>query len=148
MPEIDPHLLPYDTQIADLTRKLADARNAVAALEKELDWWTSGRDLYGTPSSPNGDRLLHVAQAHAGKKPTLGDALAIVIATANPGQTDWTAKQILAQLRDRGWLPGGQDPDHRVRAKLAEMARGDDSRLRRVGYGVYALTEPAREWER
>jgi hypothetical protein len=129
MTSIEPQKLPYDVQIADLTRRLNEAREDVKALESELDWWLRGRDLYGSPDS-NGS---------AAPKPTLAKAILHVMSEGD--QTEWTATAIMEALDSHGWMPNGTTAEHAVRTKLAKLARGDEAVLQRVRHGVYALGE-------
>jgi hypothetical protein len=141
---LNPHELAYDEQIDDLTRELDSARLKVAALEVKLAWWQRGRELYGE----NQNRAVitthpAVASSNAtltvrGAKPTLAHAIVDVMDSGLPDQTEWTAPEIMAQLREHGWMPGGKYGEHTVRTKLGQLAKPGGP-LRRVRHGVYAL---------
>jgi hypothetical protein len=136
MTSTDPQQLPYDEQIADLDSKLAYARQKVTELEAELDWWQRGRDLYGqraatTSAAPGKQRT-------PGTKPTLAQAIGLVMEAGLPELTHWTAPEVMERLRANGWMPNGKNAEHTVRSKLGQLAREDGS-LRRVGHGVYTL---------
>jgi hypothetical protein len=132
----DPQELPYDDQIADLNSKLSFARQKVEELEAELDWWQRGRDLYGkaTTSAPNGS-------ANRGAKPTLATAIIAVMEAVLPERAEWTAPEVMEQLRERGWMPNGKNAEHTVRTKLGQLAQADGP-LTRVRHGVYILNIP------
>lgn len=130
----DLHDLPYDEQIAEISRKLSFARQTVGELEAELDWWTRGRELYGGTRDPN--KLLD-------RKPTLAQALVVVMESGldpDMEKREWTAPEIMEALRAQGWMPNGKNAEHTVRTKLGQLARPDGP-LVRVRHGVYALRE-------
>jgi hypothetical protein len=163
MTKVDPHTLPYDDQIARLTREIDALRQKLATLESELDWWQQGRDLYGSDVSANGEVPDGTATVSAGAqtaaaggkttelvpgsdvlgspgtKPTL--AQAIVRVMADGPRKRWTATQVMADLRANDWMPKGTSAEHQVRTKLAHLARGQNRTLRRVEHGVYALSK-------
>jgi hypothetical protein len=144
--QVDPRDLPYEATIAELNQRLRDAkaklvdlervRMLVAELQDELDWWTRGRDRYASgptaESAPDEPDPTPV-------KPTLARAIVTIVGTAQPGKTAWSVAEIMAQLRDRGWMPNGDSAEHVVRARTAQLARGEHPSLRRVEHGVYAL---------
>jgi hypothetical protein len=127
MSSVKPKELPYEDQIADLTSRLEAAKENVAELEAQLDWWRKGRDLYGASNSKGAEQ-----------KPTLAKAILRVMDEGD--QTEWPTAAIIEALKSRGWMPNGTSAVHAVRARLAKLARGDDPVLQRVGHGVYALT--------
>jgi hypothetical protein len=139
----NPIELPYDEQIADLERRLDEARKNAAALEAQLDWWKQGRELYGHGKTTNGKTTELVPEEHVfqtGAKPTLAQAIVRVMKSAEPARERWNAAQVMTELRNRGWMPNGPTAEHVVRARLAKMAR-EDGGLKRVEHGVYALSD-------
>jgi hypothetical protein len=135
-----PQELPYDEQIVDLERRLAEARKAASALEAELEWWQRGRELYG-PTQESGSVVSRGLEA-GDKRPTLALAIFLVMDSGRPEQTAWTAPQVMVALRERGWMPSGKNAEHTVRTKLGQLAK-DGSLVRRVRHGVYTLDESA-----
>jgi hypothetical protein len=128
---MDFDLHEVDLEIQKVSGELQRARELAARLEATLDWLRQGRELYG------GSR----ADAAAGlplRKPTLTQAILKVI--GDGPQSEWTAPEVMNQLRARGWMPNGSSAEHVVRARLASLARGDDAVLSRVSHGVYALS--------
>jgi exonuclease VII small subunit len=138
----DPVELPYDEKIADLERQLEAARQSTLALEGQLEWWKRGRELYGHAAT-NGNATELVPEEHVfqtGTKPTLAQGIVRVMKSAQPGKETWTTTQVMAELRDRGWMPNGSSAEQVVRARLARMAR-EDGGLKRVEHGIYALSD-------
>jgi hypothetical protein len=142
MSHAEPQELPYEAEIAHLTRELNEAREEVAKLEgarekateleARLRWWQQGRDLFGSGS--NG------GTAPAGEsKPTLAKAILHVMHEGD--RTEWPTGTIMEALESRGWMPNGTTAEHAVRTKLAKLARGEDAVLQRVRHGTYALRE-------
>lgn len=127
-----PKELPYEAQIADLSRQLETAREHVAELETQLDWWRKGRDLYGASNSKGAEQ-----------KPTLAKAILRVMDEGD--QTEWPTAAIIEALESRGWMPNGTSAVHAVRARLAKLARGENPALDRVHHGTYALKELSTE---
>jgi hypothetical protein len=134
MSVIGAHELDYTEQIADLSRKLDAARQAVVQLESEVEWWERGRDLYGPPASNGSGKTI--------ERPTLARAIIQVFETAQEGKTEWMVSQIISELRDRGWMPTGKSAEQQVRTKLSQLSRGPDAQLSRVVQGVYRLATP------
>lgn len=132
MASIKPKELPYESQIADLTRQLDAAKETVTELEAQLDWWRKGRDLYGASGSQSAEQ-----------KPTLADAILRVMDEGD--QTEWPTAAIIEGLKSRGWMPNGTSAVHAVRTRLAKLARGENPALERVYHGTYALKEPNAE---
>jgi len=71
-------------------------------------------------------------------KPTLAQAIVVVMEGQIPGKREWTAPQIMEQLREHGWMPSGKNAEHTVRTKLGQLARPGGV-LVRVRHGVYEL---------
>src|SRR5437899_2199290 len=117
MTSAEPQELAYDEQIGHLTRQLEIARQKVAGLESELDWWKRGRELFGHP--PNGS----IGLATGSTKPTLAQGLFLIADEAFPEKIEWTASEMMAALRERGWMPTGKYAEHSVRTKLSNVAQ-------------------------
>jgi hypothetical protein len=148
MTQSDPHRLPYDARIAELTARLLDARHKVTELEAELEWWQRGRALYGhdLPHDGAGGKVTELVPSREvllqpGTKPTLAQAIVRIMQDGE--QNQWSPPQIMDELRSHGWMPNGSSAEHMVRTKLAQMARDPNGPVKRVRHGVYALSDSA-----
>ncbi len=121
-----------DSRVNELRDIVEAKREELVELEAELQWWESGRKFFDP--SANGDESDSISRS--GAKPVLRNAILDVM-QEKPNHT-WLSETVVAELRGRGWLPGGKNGVHRTRSMLAELAR-DDGPLKRTGRGRYRL---------
>jgi hypothetical protein len=112
-----------------------DELNSVRA---ELEWWETGQQLFGdVPDEPSDELPLEAADEPDanGAKPPLRSRILMILAQ-QPRKT-WKTDAVIAEMRERDWLPGGEYAEHHVRSMLAQMHR--KGQARRMGRGMYRL---------
>jgi hypothetical protein len=72
-------------------------------------------------------------------KPALTKAILTVVATQP--EASWPADQILSELNERGWAPGGRTPRNSLDATLSTLTKR--GQLERVDRATYRLTADA-----
>lgn len=124
--------------ISQLQKQVSATEDTLSRLRTELEWWETGRKLFADELSAPSDELpLEVAETASsnGDKPPLRNRILAVLGQ-EPRKT-WRADAVIAELRQRDWLPGGENAEHHVRSMLAQMHR--KGQARKMGRGTYRL---------
>lgn len=128
-------------RIGELRTEVDAAETRMAALRAELAWYEDAKRLFGdAPRDPEVERPLpglgneEAARAN-GAKPTLREAI-LTVMRERPNKT-WPVESVIAELRQRDWLPTGTHAEHRTRSTLAQMHR--KGQAKRMDRGRYRL---------
>ncbi len=156
--------LPPDlitAKVDELQDRIDAAEQELERLRVELEWWETGRRLFGeeaeaeeesaqvaepSPAKPSeegkGEDGTPAAEDSVDRstnaRPTLREAL-LTILQEQPNKT-WPNDDMLAEMERRGWMPSGKNAQQHVRSMLAEMHR--KGQARRVGHGRYRAPRP------
>lgn len=140
----------FDANVQRLSEELLEAERTLDRLQRELNWWASGRSLFEehikavsqqtNGSKPKGTVTVEAfnprsPMATGGHKPTLRKAIITVM--ENSDRKNWGTEDLFSALKERGWFPNGKTAEHATRKMLARMAREDE--IVRADRGVYAL---------
>jgi len=127
-------------RIGELRTEVDAVETRLAALRAELAWYEDGKRLFGdAPRDPDAEPPLPGLDPEPspvnGAKPTLREAILTIMAE-RPNKT-WPVESVIAELRQREWLPTGTHAEHRTRSTLAQMHR--KGQAKRMDRGRYRL---------
>ena len=131
----------------DIEAELEAAQRMVVAAQTYMEWLRITKQMAATleasglhPTASkrkNGKSSKQVTLPLDGiagrEKPTLRNAILLILGEQ---PRKWSKKELLAELRSRGWLPGGQTPDKQLTNRLTEMKRRGE--VVRHEAGVYS----------
>lgn len=142
-PPIPPAIIRQ--RIGELRAEVATAEEYLATIRAELAWYEHGEKLFGdAPPNPDVVRSFPGLDSEPprangtqpiGTKPTLRVAI-LTVMRERPGKT-WPVESVIAELRQRDWLPTGTHAEHRTRSTLAQMHR--KGQAKRMDRGRYRL---------
>jgi hypothetical protein len=130
--------------ISRLRKHVSAKEDELNSLRTELEWWETGQQLFGdVPAEPSDELPLEPAESQTanGAKPPLRNRILLILAQ-EPRKT-WKTDAVIAEMRERDWLPGGEHAEHHVRSMLAQMHR--KGQARRMGRGQYRLPPERKE---
>jgi hypothetical protein len=163
MNDFDPTTLPrgaFESRIAALEGRQAEQEAALKKTAAELSWWREGLALFA--AEPQSDETpveaaipKEVARTN-GSRPTSGPdpsttasnptvRQAIVRVMIEDERKEWAAGDIIAALRERDWMPGGEYAENTARTKLRALVK--QGAVKKVRYGHYALHPSVRNGE-
>jgi hypothetical protein len=122
-----------------LRSRISALESELARAREELSWWQTGLRLFGEPAPAEPPMQASFNESANGSKPPLRKAILTLL---EENQQSWTTDAVIKELRERAWMPNGQNAQHHVRSMLAQMHRKGEAS--RVGRGRYRLALPAR----
>jgi hypothetical protein len=133
-------------RIGELRTEVDAVEIRLAALRAELAWYEDGKRLFGdAPRDPDVERPLpgpdNEPARTNGAKPTLREAI-LTVMRERPTKT-WPVESVIAELRQREWLPTGDNAEHRTRSTLAQMHR--KGQVKRMDRGRYRLPPESKD---
>lgn len=128
--------------ISQLQKQVSTTEDALSRLRTELEWYETGRQLFANEQpEPSAELPLEEppevsdGASSNGSRPPLRNRILAVLGQ-EPRKT-WKTDAVIAEMRRRDWLPGGNYAEHHVRSMLAQMHR--KGQARRMGRGMYRL---------
>lgn len=140
VPPIPPAVIAK--RIGELRAEVGASEAHLTMLRAELAWYEDAKRLFGDarpdpavePSLPGLASEPATASTN-GSKPTLRQAILIVM--GEDSRKTWKVEAVISGLRHHGWLPGGDNGEHRTRSVLAQMHRKGE--VKRIDRGRYRL---------
>lgn len=137
---IPPELI--NKRIGQLRDDVDSTEDQLSKLRAELAWYEEAKQLFGdAPPDPDVEPPLpgiteeRETPSTNGAKPTLRQAILKVM--SDDARKTWKVETVIAELRERGWMPGGEHAEHRTRSVLAQMNRKGE--IKRMDRGRYRL---------
>lgn len=128
--------------INQLQKQVNETEDVLSRLREELEWYETGLQLFADEDSGVSAELPLVGlsedseiESSNGSKPPLRNRI-ITVLGQEPRKT-WKTDALIAELRQRDWLPNGEHAEHHVRSMVAQMAR--KGQARKMARGAYRL---------